>query len=390
MKYFIFQSNDHDCGFASLKMLLATLARDKSYLYISKPLKRSDYTLTDLKDIADSFGVELGAYCCDEDYYEKLKCPCLTLIDNNHVVLVKKISKKRIKFYDPNEGSVTIKKEQFLARWRYKILEVEDASNLKKIEKKRQPILNSKLRIFETIFGVISSVILIITFYLLNGVKSSIFSLVFLALFASFQIIENMIVHREIYHFDNTYIKPYFYQKKNQNKLSYLEFINFKQKYFTKNRSLLSAVLTAFLITFLLCFNDFRNAFVLIALILIKLLDSLCFSKAEEKNQKRIAEYEGRCFKTTDNFVDNCLKANNLANLNVCQRSIKSIFYMVAAFGFALIMLIVTKNSGCNFVIFHFVLYYAGFNSYANVIDSLSNRKELMKSERRFIDSCNL
>ena len=52
MKYFIYQGNDHDCGFAALKMLLANLAKDKSYLYIPKPAKREYYTLEDLNDIA--------------------------------------------------------------------------------------------------------------------------------------------------------------------------------------------------------------------------------------------------------------------------------------------------------------------------------------------------
>ena len=42
MTYFTYQGNDHDCGFACLKMLLATLNKNKSYLYLDKEGKRSE------------------------------------------------------------------------------------------------------------------------------------------------------------------------------------------------------------------------------------------------------------------------------------------------------------------------------------------------------------
>ena len=101
MKYFIYQGNDHDCGFAALKMYLATLAKDKSYLYIPKPKKREHYNLDDLAEISLSYGVELEVCGCSKDYYESLDEPALTLIDENHVVMIKRVRKKSITLYDP-------------------------------------------------------------------------------------------------------------------------------------------------------------------------------------------------------------------------------------------------------------------------------------------------
>ena len=81
MKYFIYQGNDHDCGFAALKMFLATLAKDKSYLYIPKPSKREYYNLNDLVDLSKTYNLNLEANGCTKDYYDHLVIPSLTLID---------------------------------------------------------------------------------------------------------------------------------------------------------------------------------------------------------------------------------------------------------------------------------------------------------------------
>ena len=62
MTYVCYQGNDHDCGFAALKMLLANKVHNKSYLYIKKPSKKKDYTFQDLIRIAKSYGFVLSSF----------------------------------------------------------------------------------------------------------------------------------------------------------------------------------------------------------------------------------------------------------------------------------------------------------------------------------------
>ena len=135
MKYFIYQGNDHDCGFAALKMFLATLAKDKSYLYIPKPTKREYYSLDDLAEISKAYGITLDGNGCSKDYYDNLIEPSLTLIDDNHVVMVKKKKKNFIIIYDPGCGVVRMKKDEFLRRWRCIVLEATNPENILKIDK---------------------------------------------------------------------------------------------------------------------------------------------------------------------------------------------------------------------------------------------------------------
>ena len=390
MKYFIYQGNDHDCGFAALKMFLATLAKDKSYLYIPKPTKREYYSLDDLAEISKAYGITLEGNGCSKDYYDNLIEPSLTLIDDNHVVMVKKKKKNFIIIYDPGCGVVRMKKDEFLRRWRCIVLEATNPENVLKIDKLRQQILPPKLNLLSCVVSLLSAGLLIAAFYLLNKSENFLFSLIFLVLFVCAQIAEKCILYKQVYTFDNLYIPKYYSQKKNCTKDRYIQFNEYKKQFFMSNRQTLASVLLAFTVTFLLCFNDFRNVFVLLALILFKLLELIMFTKYGEDTKKRITELENQGFKDPTIIKEVALEASLKADKHLFSESIKEIFYIFLSFFFAVTMMFVTQNIGCNFVIFHFVMYYAGFVSYNQLLTNLSLRKEYNKMERRFFDSCNL
>lgn len=390
MKMFIYQGNDHDCGFAALKMFLAHLAKDKSYLYIPKPAKRENYNLNDLTKIAADYGVPLESYGCNKEYYDDLEVPSLTLIDENHVVMVKKKTKRRITLYDPEKGVIKIRKDEFLRRWRCTILVTNEPESVYKISKIRQNILPTKYRLIECGAALFSSIVLIGAFYLLNKTENFVFSLIFLGLFVVSQIIEKFVLYKQVYTFDSNYIPRYFDVTKNCSKQKYKNYVEFKEHYFTSNRGLLSSILTAFVITFLLCFNDFRNVFVLLAMILFKMLELIIFSKKDEKDKNIISDLESKSFDKPHLAKNYALDANLKADSLILYNSIKELFYILLSFTFALVMMFVTNNTGCNFVIFHFAMYLTGFNSYNIIINGLSLRKDNQIKERRFFDSCNL
>lgn len=390
MRYFIYQGNEHDCAFAALKMYLATLAQDKSYLYIPKPKKRDHYNLADVAEISEKYGVILETYGCSKESYDSFTTPCLTLIDENHTVMIKKRTDKMLVIYDPGRGVIKMKKDEFLRRWRNVVMFTEDGSNIKKIEKNRQYLFSPKLEVFSAVVSLLSAGLLIAAFYTLNKVENYVYSLVFLGLFVTFQIAEKIILYKQVYTFDNKYIPLYFNTKENCSKEKYIQYNDYKRHFFTKNRSLLADVLLAFVITFLLCFNDFRNVFVLLALILMKMLEMILFTKKEEETRNYIAELENSDFKNSSETREMALKTSTRADSHVFYNSLKEILYIFGAFAFALLMMFATNNSGCNYVIFHFVMYYAGFNAYNQLIQSLSLRKDNKQTERRFLDSCNL
>lgn len=390
MKYFIYQGNDHDCGFAALKMYLAILAKDRSYLYIPKPSKREHHTLDDLYGIAQKYGVELEADTVTKTYYESLEVPAITLIDENHSVVVVKKTKRFITLYDPGRGKVKMRKDEFLRRWRLVILVAEHPEAVGKISKIRQHILPPKLEIISNAISLASLGLLITTFYLLNSKENFLYSFIFISSFLVFQIIDRALLYKQVHAFDLEYIPRYFSLKQNCTRQKYLEYVEYKRMFFSNKKQLISEILIAFCITFLLCLNDFRNAFVLLALILVKVLEILVFTRSENDRKNQIAETESRAFIINADCKNLCLQANVKADGAIFTNSIKEIFYIFACFVFAIAMMFLTGNSGCNYVIFHFVMYFAGFNAYNTMLSALSNRKEDKKAERRFFDSCNL
>ena len=390
MKYFVFQGNDHDCGFAALKMLLANLAKDKSYLYIPKPAKRENYDLYELVQLSKSYGVELEVNGCTRDYFDYLKADSLTMIDESHVVMVKKRKKKSLILYDPGRGIIKMRKDEFLRRWRCIVIEPNGSENIVKIDKIRQQIIPTRLNIASSLISLFSAALLIAAFYLLNKIENFAYSLIFLSLFVTAQIAEKFILYKQVHSFDKEFIPLYFKNKKNCSKEKYAEYNDYKRKFFTYNRQILSSVLLAFTVTFLLCFNDFRNVFAILALILIKLLEIIVFSKPDQDIKNRISELENHSFKDLDTTRDLAFEACTKADQHLFIDGAKEIFYIFAAFIFALGMMFVTQNTGSNFLIFHFVMYYVSFISYSQLINNLSFRKENAQMERRFFDSCNL
>ena len=390
MKHFIYQGNEHDCGFASLKMLLATLANNDSYLYINKPEKKGSYTIRELENLAESFGVVLKSASCDEDYLDKLECPCLTLINSNHVVMLKKKNKRSVIIADPGKGIIKISRRKFISIWTRIIMEVEDASSIQVIAKLRRHILPKKFEIIQSAISITSTIVLITTFYFFNDIKNFWFSIIFLMLFVLSQFIENFFLFKQINYFDKTFIPLYFDNEKNKNKNKYEEFLNFKSHYFMSNRGLLTSVLLVFLIVFLLLFNNFKNILAILIILLLKIFEILVFSKSEKNFVEKVGKLEQESFINSEKNVDYLLAANQQSNLKVFKDSFKNLFFMFLCFTLAVAMMFLTGNSGCDFVIFHFALYFVSYKTFSELLDGLSNKKKLKQEEAIFYENCNL
>lgn len=390
MKYFVFQGNESDCGFASLKMLLANLSKDASYLNLPKPEKKSNYTLKDLMDLGNDYGVELKTYKCKKNYLDKMHCPCLAIIRSNHVVMVKKVKRTHVIIYDPGEGILKIRKSKFLKIWDNILLEVIDTKDLKKIGKIRRRILPLKMEIKQIIYSSLSTIVLICAFFFLNNVENYLYSFIFLGLFFITQFIENYLIYKQLNYFDEHYIPLYFNSDEKCTQIEYENFLNFKRNYFVSGRGTLSSILIGFVITFLLCLNDFRNVLALIVLILIKLIDLILNSKQRKESIKEIGKLEKDGLTNSNNTISNLLSANKIASRKVFGQSIKNLLYMIICFLLAICMMVFTSNGGCNFVIFHFVIYFAGFKSYSEMLEYFANKKEHDKKISQFYDNCNL
>ena len=103
-----------------------------------------------------------------------------------------------------------------------------------------------------------------------------------------------------------------------------------------------------------------------------------------------VDEYEKKGLENLTSNYESILKANKYSNEKVFKDSVKGLLYMSLCFALAVFMMFLTGNSGCNFVIFHFVIYYVGYKSFSELLEGLSLRKRKEQEECRFFDDCNL
>ncbi len=114
MKDFIKQLYGDDCGFASLKMVLASQFHNPDYLYITNPKAKGSYNLYELISEGKKWGVELRGYQLSD--FENLTFPMIALLKENeryHYVVVDKRHKNMFFLRDAGNRKRKIPVEKF-------------------------------------------------------------------------------------------------------------------------------------------------------------------------------------------------------------------------------------------------------------------------------------
>ena len=108
--YYIPQVTKSDCGFACLKMLLATVHKDERYLYLKEDENHGPYSYQELLKYAQHYDVTLvGAKYDDKGDLRNInKFPLILTVQGEnqtlHAVFVTKKRGKKLKVFDPAKG----------------------------------------------------------------------------------------------------------------------------------------------------------------------------------------------------------------------------------------------------------------------------------------------
>ena len=118
---FVKQIDSQDCGFACLKMVGQSY--DKGY-YIDKEvilnsnINRQGISIKDLECVAKSIGFETyTALISFQDILEKINLPAIFFWNQNHFVVVHKVTKTKIWIADPAFGKTYYTKDEFIKGW---------------------------------------------------------------------------------------------------------------------------------------------------------------------------------------------------------------------------------------------------------------------------------
>ena len=390
MTYTCFQGNDSDCGFAALKMLLANKANNKSYLYIRKPSKKKEYTFYELIRYAKKYGFQLTSYEMPVEDFKSIPIDSLVLLKENHMVYLKKIGRRRVTYFDPALGKMSVPHKEFMNKWRGIVMECVNALEADDLDIPKPKLIPVWMDvIYYSLIAVIFAS-LMTGFYLINDQSSVVLTMVFLLLFAIVQLVENWYIIKELKYFDRRYLSLFFSQKKNQNMDKYKDYTEYKQNYFIVSKLLVSSLIMIVAFGALLCINDYRNTLVFIILLLVKTLDNLLFSRKEEKDAKDIATIESIAFDCERTLTHELTRANSLASKVALNKSLKRVAYMFLCLCLAVLMMSFSNVTSTNFVIFHFGIYVLVSDAFDHIIKFFSSSTDRKIKKARFLDDCDL
>ena len=230
--YYIPQVTKSGCGFACLKMLLATVRKDERYLYIPENESHGPYSYQDLLEIAQHYEVTLvGLKYDDKDDLRHFKeFPLiLTVVRENqspHAVLATKIKRKRIKISDPGRGTYWKSIDKFIKEWdgtALAISHIEDYPfTLRQVDAK-----DPKGEIVSYIFQSLAAIFIALATFFVKPDGSFLLPLVFCAASLICEIILRMMLLKRMQKCD-IYLRrflPYVYRK------DYYEFYKRGQEY---------------------------------------------------------------------------------------------------------------------------------------------------------------
>ena len=391
MSYFCYQGNDSDCGFASLKMLLAILSKDRNYLFLKKPSnKKSHFTIADLIKIGKGQGLELEPYKVDSSGLLGMKTPFLALLSNNHMVLIKSIKKKSVLVHDPAIGKRRIKKDKLVKEFAGYVIQAGTIETLQKCKDKEETILPIWRNVVQYAFVSLIGAFLMIGFYLLEDANNFVLLIVFLVTIAISELVENWYLIKNIKYFDNKFLAKFFKDKINRNKDRYGDYIEFKKTYFESNKSLALSLLLFFVLSVLLVLNDYHNLLVLVLILVVMVVGTFFSEKHNNALISEINELEAKAFKDKDETTDTLLLANEKADRYATRIGVRKCIYAFVVAMLAIFMMVIDGTYTTNYVLFHFGAYYVISNSFGGVINYIANSKKLRKLTARFLDSCDL
>ncbi len=122
---FIAQHDQMDCGPACLAMVSAFHKKEFSLQYLRKScfITREGVSLLNVKQAAEKIGFETTAVQLEIKDLENSMLPCILHWNQNHFVILRKISKniisgrKKYKIADPGHGLLSISQEKFQTSW---------------------------------------------------------------------------------------------------------------------------------------------------------------------------------------------------------------------------------------------------------------------------------
>lgn len=390
MKNFCYQGGEHDCGFASLKMLLATISKNKNYLLLPKPVKKEEYSFLDLIEIAATHQVFLAGYELEFNKIAEQKLPMIVRLRGNHAVLLTKINKGLFYFNDPDRGKVLLKENEFREVYDGHVLMVEN-ENLDRTYKVSKPrLLPKSFTLIHVLLSVLVTFVLGLNFYLMNLSENIPFIFLLIMFLILVEVFENWFVLKTSNKFDEQYIPQYFKRKRYQNAEDYQKYLTVRSGVFSSSKSLFIYGSVALVLGVLVSINDLRNLLIIAIIAIYKATEKYLTQFKDEKIIRELSIQENEVFDHPEQCTSRLILLNQKASNHGLNLAIRNCFFQLVLMFLTLLMMVLSKNMSANFAVFHFGIYFVIGQGITLLFDRITEYQNFVKKLTQFYDRCDL
>ena len=294
--YFIQQRQKDDCGFACLKMILATLNKDKEYLFLPQKEDHGPYSYTDLTKLGREHGINFSALKVleKEGLVSCTSFPFIATVEtktgHKHAVVVTKVKFKRVYFVDPKKGSTSLSLKKFIAVWDGTGLFVESYEK-KPYHYGKSDQVKTSSKVILGLCQIISGVLAVVGVYFIKDDTQIWIPAVF---FMGAIIME--LVMRAITYSIMKKLDDYYFHEDRVPKSGYRDYIeryeNYKKLALSSPMRFIVILLFSLALFAIVLLNDKRNVMLVIIPILLAFLNALVIYPVLKERERDIAELE--------------------------------------------------------------------------------------------------
>lgn len=305
LMHYVKQLTKDDCGFASLKNLLANLFKDSSYLNLKQDENHGPYSYKEITEIAINEGVILKGLRFDKieelSQFVKNK-PTIVSIKEEctlHAVLIVKIKKKSVTYLDSNKGVISKRKEDFFDQWDRTALVVSD---YKKNDTKifNDKFVSKRSISLAIIFQLLSSIAMMVGILFLDKNIWFGLSVITFGLAVALDLIFRSRSFKILKAIDSRCESKELITN-NDFDLYVDRLEDYKKSFVTIITSSVSSVIMSVFIIFILLLNNYHNVFLIAVVLIIELFDLSFLNKHEEKRRSELEQLESQMKKSSHN-----------------------------------------------------------------------------------------
>lgn len=388
--FYIAQLNESDCGFASLKMLLANLYEERDYLFIKQDEEHGPYSYFDLIKIARNYNVKLEGFKFKNKHTFKdwVEFPVIVTIERsglNHAVTIIKKKRNKLLILDPDSSPKWVKIKDFIKIWDGTLLKVKkydnDPSNKPHVLDFEKKI---KYKFVSQLVQIFISLAFLAFLFFLNDSFSPYIAVI---IGCSYLIGEILFRHILIKMMDNLDLACVGKLKKvPKNSHVFLTRLNdYKQTLITDKISLISNIIMALSLIFLMVFNGYWNAIIVFTIIILTIVDSVVLKPFFNKKERYICEKEKELCnaKTNSEFQSVYAKIKKLSNKYAYFQYFKSVSILILILLTVFVILKLTNTISLTSLLFYFMisLYLKKSISIIFEVQSKRRAKDLLKAK---------